>query len=50
VGLNLIVAMAAFKESFATICKAALPFVAIMALWLLIVITVPQLSLALIST
>jgi C4-dicarboxylate transporter DctM subunit len=49
VGLNLIVAMAAFKESFATICRAAVPFIVLMVLWLLIVITVPQLSLFLVG-
>jgi C4-dicarboxylate transporter DctM subunit len=49
VGLNLIVAMAAFKESFGTICKAAVPFIVIMLVWLFIVATVPQLSLFLVS-
>ncbi len=49
VGLNLIVAMAAFRESFATICKAVVPFVAIMVVWLVIVATVPQLSLYLVG-
>ncbi|QQS13307.1 MAG: TRAP transporter large permease [Rhodospirillales bacterium] len=37
VGLNLIVAMAAFKENFLFICKAVLPFIAIMFSWLLLV-------------
>ena len=49
VGLNLIVAMAAFKESFANICKAVVPFIAIMVAWLVIVATVPQLSLYLVG-
>ncbi len=49
VGLNLIVAMAAFKESFGTICKAAVPFIVIMLFWLVIVCTVPQLSLYLVG-
>ena len=49
VGLNLIVAMAAFKESFGTICKAVMPFIAIMAVWLVIVVTVPALSLYLVG-
>lgn len=49
VGLNLIVAMAAFKESFSTICKAAVPFIIIMLVWLVIVATVPQLSLYLVG-
>jgi C4-dicarboxylate transporter DctM subunit len=50
VGLNLIVAMAAFKESFGTICRAAVPFIVIMLVWLVIVITVPALSLYLVGT
>ena len=49
VGLNLIVAMAAFSESFTTICKAVVPFIAIMLVWLVIVATVPQLSLYLVG-
>ena len=49
VGLNLIVAMAAFRESFITICKAVVPFIAIMLVWLVIVATVPQLSLYLVG-
>jgi C4-dicarboxylate transporter DctM subunit len=49
VGLNLIVAMAAFKESFGTICRAVVPFIVIMLVWLVIVITVPQLSLYLVG-
>lgn len=48
VGLNLIVAMAAFKESFATIVRAIVPFVVIMLIWLTIVVTYPPLSLYLI--
>jgi C4-dicarboxylate transporter DctM subunit len=50
VGLNLIVAMAAFKVSFMTVCKAVVPFILIMLVWLTIVVTVPQLSLFLIKT
>ena len=49
VGLNLIVAMAAFKESFGTICRAVVPFVLIMTLWLVVIVTVPQLSLFLVK-
>ncbi|HWS73947.1 MAG TPA: TRAP transporter large permease [Quisquiliibacterium sp.] len=49
VGLNLIVAMAAFKESFATIVKSVIPFLVIMLTWLLIVIVWPTLSLALLA-
>ncbi len=49
VGLNLIVAMAAFKESFGTICKAVIPFIMIMMVWLVIVVVYPPLSLFLIG-
>jgi C4-dicarboxylate transporter DctM subunit len=49
VGLNLIVAMAAFKESFATICKAVVPFIVIMVIWLTIVVVAPQVSLYLVG-
>ena len=49
VGLNLIVAMAAFKESFAVICKAVIPFIIIMVVWLTIVATVPAISLYLVG-
>lgn len=49
VGLNLIVAMAAFKESFVTITRAAIPFVIIMLGWLVVVATVPALSLYLVG-
>ncbi|OGA97796.1 MAG: C4-dicarboxylate ABC transporter permease [Burkholderiales bacterium RIFCSPHIGHO2_12_FULL_69_20] len=49
VGLNLIVAMAAFKVSFATVCKAVVPFMLIMVAWLTVVVTVPLLSLFLIG-
>jgi len=44
-GLNLIVAMAAFKESFWTITKAVLPFIALMIAALLIIAFVPQIAL-----
>ena len=49
VGLNLIVAMAAFKESFVRITKACIPFVLIMLVWLVVVCTVPALSLYLVG-
>lgn len=48
-GLNLIVAMGAFREDFLTIAKAALPFIAILAIGLVIVALWPALSLALIQ-
>jgi C4-dicarboxylate transporter DctM subunit len=49
VGLNLIVAMAAFKESFGKIVKSALPFLGIMLAWLIIVIAFPTLTLYLVG-
>ncbi|MEM7569079.1 MAG: TRAP transporter large permease subunit [Pseudomonadota bacterium] len=48
-GLNLIVAMGAFREDFLTIAKAALPFIAILAIGLGIVALWPALSLSLIQ-
>jgi C4-dicarboxylate transporter DctM subunit len=47
-GLNLIVASVAFKESFAECCKAVLPFIGLLLLGLLVVILWPGLSLALV--
>ena len=47
-GLNLIVAMSAFKESFAEVCKAAVPFILLMLLGLVIVAAFPVLSLFLV--
>ena len=49
VGLNLIVAMAAFKERFGLIVRGALPFVGLMIVALLIVTFVPELSLFLLG-
>ena len=49
VGLNLIVAMAAFKASFGMIVRSVIPFITIMAMWLIIVIIWPTLSIGLIS-
>ena len=43
-GLNLIVAMGAFKEDFATVVKAVLPFIGLMLLALAIVALIPQIS------
>ena len=45
VGLNLIVAMAAFKVSFGTVIRSVQPFIAIMAAWLVLVIVYPSISL-----
>lgn len=47
VGINLIVAMTAFREKFSLITRGVLPFIALMILGLLIVSFVPALSLAL---
>ena len=43
-GLNLIVAMGAFKEDFATVTKAVLPFIGLMLLVLVAVALAPQIS------
>lgn len=48
-GLNLIVAMGAFRESFAEICKAVVPFVLLMLLGLLVVTFYPPIALALVK-
>ena len=45
VGLNILVAMTAFKEKFWEICRAVLPFIAIMVFVLLLVTFIPSLSL-----
>ena len=47
-GLNLIVASVAFKESFADCCRAVLPFIGVLMLGLLVVVAWPGLSLALV--
>jgi C4-dicarboxylate transporter DctM subunit len=47
-GLNLLVASGAFKESFGTVAKSVLPFIALMIAVLMIVSFVPWLSLALV--
>jgi C4-dicarboxylate transporter DctM subunit len=49
VGLNLIVAMAAFKESFGRICRAVVPFIIIMLFWLVLVTVYSPLSLGLVA-
>jgi len=48
-GLNLIVAAVAFKESFADCCRAVLPFIGILLVGLLVVVLWPGLSLALVK-
>ncbi|HWS73950.1 MAG TPA: TRAP transporter large permease [Quisquiliibacterium sp.] len=49
VGLNLIVAMAAFKASFSMIVRSVIPFITIMFMWLIVVIVWPTLSIGLLS-
>jgi C4-dicarboxylate transporter DctM subunit len=44
VGLNLIVAMGAFKQSFPLLCRAAVPFILIMLVCLVIVIWQPWIA------
>lgn len=45
VGLNLIVAMIAFKEPFGRIVRAVLPFLVIMLIGLALIVTFPQIAL-----
>lgn len=49
IGLNLIVAMTAFRERFQEICIAVLPFIAIIMATLLVVTLVPQTALFLLG-
>ena len=48
-GLNIIIAMGAFREDFLTIVKGVLPFILIMIACLIVVMFVPKLSLFLIK-
>ncbi len=48
-GLNLIVAMTAFKEDFWVICRAVIPFLLMMLAGLMVVAFVPRLSLFLLG-
>jgi len=48
-GLNLIVAMSVFKEDFWTICRAVLPFIALMLTGLLLISLYPPLTMALLN-
>jgi len=48
-GLNLIVAMSVFREDFWTICRAVLPFVALMLAALMLISFFPSLSLSLVG-
>jgi C4-dicarboxylate transporter DctM subunit len=47
VGLNLFVAVAAFKAGFAEICRASLPFIVVMLVGVAVISAVPALPLAL---
>ena len=49
IGLNLIVAMTAFKEKFSTVVRSVLPFLGIMLVFLGMVTFIPEISLALLS-
>jgi C4-dicarboxylate transporter DctM subunit len=49
VGLNLIVAMGAFKQSFPLLCRAAVPFILIMLVCLVIVIWQPWIAMYLVT-
>jgi C4-dicarboxylate transporter DctM subunit len=49
VALNLIVAMIVFKEPFGFLCRAVLPFIALMLVALVLTCAVPQLSLFLLK-
>ncbi|WCE68635.1 TRAP transporter large permease subunit (plasmid) [Sulfitobacter faviae] len=48
-GLNLIVAMTAYRESFGFICRAAIPFVILMILCLLLITFQPWIAMALVT-
>jgi C4-dicarboxylate transporter, DctM subunit len=49
VGLNLIVAMGAFKQNFGLLCRAAVPFILIMLVCLVIVIWQPWIAMYLVT-
>jgi C4-dicarboxylate transporter DctM subunit len=49
VGLNLIVAMTAFKQPFALLCRAAVPFIAVMLVCLVVVIWQPWIAMFLVT-
>ena len=48
VGLNLVVAMTAFKQPFGTLCRAALPFIGLMLGCLVLVIWQPWIAMGLV--
>ncbi|MGA0796833.1 MAG: TRAP transporter large permease [Quisquiliibacterium sp.] len=49
VGLNLIVAMTAFKQSFGLLSRAAMPYIALMLGCLAVVVLMPQIAMALVK-
>jgi C4-dicarboxylate transporter DctM subunit len=49
VGMNLIVAMGAFKQPFGVLCRAALPFIALMLACLALVIGQPWIAIGLVK-
>jgi C4-dicarboxylate transporter, DctM subunit len=49
VGLNLIVAMSAFKQSFGLLCQAAIPYIGLMLVCLIIVIWQPWIAMLLVT-
>ncbi len=49
VGLNLIVAMSAYKQPFGLLCRAAVPFIVLMLLCLALVVWQPWIAMALVS-
>ena len=49
IGINLIVAMTAFKENFLLICRAVVPFILLMIFVLALVVWFPELSLVLLD-
>lgn len=49
VGLNLLVAMTAFKQPFGLLCRAAVPFIVIMMIGLVMVVTMPGIAMYLVN-
>ena len=49
VGLNLIVAMSAFRQNFGLLCQAAIPFIGLMLVCLVIVIWQPWIAMYLVT-
>lgn len=49
IGLNILVAMTAFRQKFWSICRAVIPFILIMMCVLMLVTFVPQLSMVLVT-